>query len=69
MKKNHSSQQIKSMPEGVKHFLSPAPQHRASVVPCEGQKIKSMPPVTHYVGGGGTKKMSLNPKVVGQKIR
>jgi len=69
MEKNHNDQKIKKMPEGVKHYHAPAPGHRASVVPVEGQKIKSMPPVSHYVGGGETRKIKLNTKAPGQKIR
>lgn len=69
MEKKRGSQQIKEMPAGVKRYHSPAPEHKAMYVECEGQKIKSMPPVTHYVGGGESYKMNLNTKVFNQKIK
>lgn len=69
MHKNRNDQKIKQMPAGVKHYLAPAPEHKPAYVHCEDQKIKSMPPVTHYVGGGGTRTMNLNTKTFNQKIR
>ena len=69
MHKNRQSQQIKQMPAGVKHYHAPAPEHKSFEVKCEGQKIKSMPPVSHYVGGGGSRNIMVNTKTINQKIR
>lgn len=69
MSKNRNEQKIKQMPAGVKRFHAPAPEHRAFKVGCEDQKIKKMPPVTHYVGGGGSRAISPNTRAPGQKIR
>lgn len=68
--KNRNDQKIKQMPAGVKRFHAPAPEHKPAYVHCEGQKIKSMPPVTHYVGGGGSSVIHPRANITGgQKIR
>jgi len=69
MHKNRNDQKIKQMPPGVKHYLAPAPEHKPVYVECERQKIKTMPIVSHFVGGGGTRNIVMSTKAPNQKIR